>query len=198
LHAQVGLMTPWQSRIVGHEDRDPADLKGNPLNWRSHPQAQTTALSGVLDEVGVVQGVIFNQRTGHLIDGHLRVELAVERGQAAVPVTIVDLSEDEERLVLATLDPLGAMANTDADRLQSLLSQVKVDDERTCELLAKLGNSIDSEEIDLGNFDFPSGEIEETEAMRKLTLFVGKSEARAFVGELKKLQQRFPTCRVVK
>jgi hypothetical protein len=53
-----------------------------PRSWRTPPtgaptpEKQQRALAGALSEVGWVQQVIVNQQTGHLIDGHLRVELA--------------------------------------------------------------------------------------------------------------------------
>jgi hypothetical protein len=39
-----------------------------------------------------------------------------------VPVTYVELSEDEERLVLASLDPLAAMATAEQEQLTALLA----------------------------------------------------------------------------
>jgi hypothetical protein len=119
----------WKSRIVGEGEEPPGELILNPGNWRTHPTAQTKALAGALDEVGWVQRVIVNKRTGHLVDGHARVELAVERGEAAVPVVYVDLDEDEERVVLAALDPLAAMAGTDQAKLDELLASLRVNDE---------------------------------------------------------------------
>jgi len=131
-------MQEWKNRIVGYEEKDPAELKANPLNWRTHPKNQEKALEGVLDEVGLVQNIVFNKATGHLIDGHLRVELAIKQKQEKVPVTMVELTEDEERLILATLDPLGAMANANADKLQELIAQVDTQNESIKELLADL------------------------------------------------------------
>ena len=93
----------WRSRIVGHAELRPADITTHPLNWRTHPRAQHAALAGVLDEVGWVQQVIVNRRTGRLVDGHLRVEAARRRGEPTIPVLYVDLDESEEALVLATL-----------------------------------------------------------------------------------------------
>ena len=80
----------WESRIIGHGEAAPSDLVGNPRNWRTHPQAQRDALAGVLDEVGWVQDVIVNKRTGYLVDGHARVAVAAQRGEDAVPVVYVD------------------------------------------------------------------------------------------------------------
>jgi hypothetical protein len=118
----------WRNRIVGHGEEAPDQLLANPLNWRVHPKAQQRALAGALAEVGWVAQALVNRRTGHLVDGHLRVELAVARGEPAVPVTYVDLSEDEERTVLATLDPLGAMATADAAKLEELLRDLTPSD----------------------------------------------------------------------
>ena len=102
----------WRNRIVGSGEAAPAELVPNEKNWRLHPRRQVAALEGALDEVGWVQQVIVNQRTGRLVDGHARVESAVARREASVPVLYVDLSEAEEALVLASLDPLGAMAES--------------------------------------------------------------------------------------
>src|SRR5437867_4576224 len=67
----------WRNRIVGSGEEAPDQLLANPKNWRIHPKHQQEALAGVLDEVGWVQEVIVNQQTGHLVDGHLRVTLAL-------------------------------------------------------------------------------------------------------------------------
>jgi hypothetical protein len=65
----------WQSRIVGEGEESPDRLLANPRNWRIHPQSQQQALARLLDKVGWVQRVIVNQRTGHVVDGHLRVAI---------------------------------------------------------------------------------------------------------------------------
>jgi len=101
------------------------DLVANPKNWREHPKAQQAGMEAVLDEVGWVQDVIVNRRTGRLVDGHLRVELARAQGEdTPVPVKYVELSEDEERVILATLDPLGAMAVTDVGTLAEVVQSI--------------------------------------------------------------------------
>lgn len=114
----------WADRIIGTSEADPTSLFANPANWRQHPLHQREALRGLLDRVGWVQQVVVNQRTGHLVDGHLRVALAAEAGQHAIPVLTVDLSEEEERLVLASLDPLAALAVPDVEALQALVGDL--------------------------------------------------------------------------
>jgi DNA modification methylase len=120
--------SPWRSRIVRHGVAAPAELAANPDNWRRHPPGQRDAVSGMLAEVGWVQDVIVNERTGHLVDGHLRVELAVKRKEASVPALYVDLSPEEERLVLAALDPLAGMAQADSDAFGKLMAGVQAGD----------------------------------------------------------------------
>ncbi|HEY8869659.1 MAG TPA: DNA modification methylase [Candidatus Limnocylindrales bacterium] len=129
---------PWRNRIVGSGEEVPNQLLANPGNWRVHPKAQQDALAGALDQVGWVQQVLVNQRSGFVVDGHARVALALTRGEATVPVLYVDLDPEEEALVLATLDPIGAMADRDSAKLEELLAGVTVDDAGLQRLLADL------------------------------------------------------------
>ena len=68
--------------------------------------------------------MVVNRRTGHLVDGHLRAQLAAEQGEGNVPVLFVDLDLPEERLVLASLDPLASLAVPDVDQLRALLDDL--------------------------------------------------------------------------
>lgn len=117
----------WQNRIIRYSEEAPDQLLANPRNWRTHPGSQADALRGVLADVGWVQNVVASATSGFLIDGHLRVMEALKAGQPTIPVTWVDLSPEEESLILATLDPLSAMAGTDAAQLDALLRDVSTD-----------------------------------------------------------------------
>jgi hypothetical protein len=128
----------WQNRIVGHAEVAPADLVPNPRNWRTHPAEQQRALGGALSEVGWVAEVLVNRTTGNVVDGHLRIELALARNEPTVPVTCVELTEAEEALVLATLDPIGAMADAEATALASLLRGLEPADDALRTLLDDL------------------------------------------------------------
>jgi DNA modification methylase len=132
----------WKNRIVSAEDVAPDQLLANPANWRVHPKFQQEAMAAALSEVGWIQRVVVNLTTGHVIDGHLRVALAISRGEQSVPVSYVKLSPDEERLALATFDPLSSLAVADGSILQSLLADVSpfVDDAALNKLLHDLGD----------------------------------------------------------
>jgi len=127
----------WRNRIVGEADVAPGELLANPLNYRVHPRNQVDALAGILGEVGWVQRVIVNRETGHIVDGHARVGLAISRMEPTVPVVYVDLTDAEEKLVLATLDPISAMATADKAILDQLLEDVSTGDAALQELIAR-------------------------------------------------------------
>lgn len=129
----------YRNRIVGHGDENVEEILFNPLNWRVHPKRQQDALDGVLSRVGWVQDVIINRTTGRLVDGHLRVQLAGRKGEKTVPVVYVELTEEEEKLVLATLDPLSEMAGTDKEQLSDILRGMEYDDKRISDMLEQLG-----------------------------------------------------------
>jgi hypothetical protein len=129
---------PWRNRIVGSGEASPAELLANPRNWRTHPPDQRAALTGSLAEVGWVAQVLVNRTTGHVVDGHARLDEAMARSEPTVPVLYVELSAEEEALVLATLDPIGAMATADTAKLRDLLADLSVDDVGLARLLADL------------------------------------------------------------
>ena len=128
----------WQNRIVGYGEEPPDQLLANPRNWRTHPASQTDALAGVLRETGWVQNVIVNRTTGFVVDGHARIALALRDGQPTVPITYVELDEAEEALILASLDPIAALAGADAAKLDDLLREVSTGEAAVAQMLADL------------------------------------------------------------
>jgi hypothetical protein len=115
----------WKTRIVGFDAAvDPEQLLANPANWRIHTHAQRAALEGVLQEVGFVDAVKVNRVTGNLVDGHMRVESAITNG-STVPVIYVELTPEEESIVLASFDPIGDLAKTDDEKLASVLADAQ-------------------------------------------------------------------------
>ena len=131
----MGEQEGWANRIVGYGEEDPTQLLAHPHNWRIHPKYQQDALAGALDEVGWIDEVTVNKRTGYVVDGHLRAALAISKGEATVPVKYVDLSEEEEAYVIATKDPIAAMAAADSEILADLLAQVRTEDAAVQKLL---------------------------------------------------------------
>lgn len=128
----------WKNRIVGYGEENPNQLLANPLNFRIHPKDQQAATEGSLDTLGWIDDVIINKTTGHVVDGHLRVTLALRNNAATVPVKYVELTEEEEAQALISLDPIAAMAATDKQKLDTLIHSVQSDDKRVMEYIAEL------------------------------------------------------------
>jgi hypothetical protein len=152
----------WKNRIVGHGEKPAKDFLANPYNFKIHTAMQESALQGSLDTLGWIDDVIENVRTGHIIDGHDRVVLAMRKGEATpVPYKQVDLSAEEEYQALLMLDPIAAMAQTDNGKLDELLSLVNTGDERVMEFLASLAEKNNVSIPDFKEFDEDiAGEVE--------------------------------------
>ena len=120
---------------------NPGDLTPNESNWRSHPENQMAALSDVIGQVGWAGACLYNESTGRLIDGHARRKLAIENGEKEIPVLVGSWTEEQEKLILATLDPLGALAEADAGKLDALLKEVETGSEALAEMLAGMGKT---------------------------------------------------------
>lgn len=110
----------WQNRIVRRGQVHPRDVLLNPHNWRAHPQAQQDAMLATYRELGQVQAILINEPTGLLIDGHLRVALAILDSQESIEAVWVDLSAAEEAAALLLFDAIGAMAKVNHDNYEIL------------------------------------------------------------------------------
>jgi hypothetical protein len=86
-----------------------------------------------------------------IVDGHLRAETTPD---AVVPVLVVDLDDKEADKVLATFDPLAAMAEPDEEQLAALLKGIETDSEALAAMLEQLAQDAGCE---------PNGEIIEDE-----------------------------------
>lgn len=133
-------MTTATAMPLRLEWRTPGELEENPSNWRKHPEAQVQGLEAVIADVGWAGALLYNEATGRLIDGHARKKLPAELAvDGKIPVLVGSWTEDQERLILATLDPLAGMAEADIVALAELLEGVQSDDERIASLLASIG-----------------------------------------------------------
>jgi hypothetical protein len=114
------------------------DLRPSPRNWRTHPRQQRDALQGVLSEIGYADALLARELSDgslELIDGHLRAETTPD---TEVPVLVTDLDEHEAAKLLATLDPLAAMAEADPGKLDALLRDVQTSSEALASMLEDL------------------------------------------------------------
>ncbi len=126
-----------RDRIVELRRVPARDLLPDPRNWRTHPKAQREALKGVLAEIGYAGALLAREteRGLMLIDGHLRAEVTPD---TEVPVLVLDVDEKEAAKLLASLDPLSAMAGADDERLAEILRSVETSSDAVKKMLACL------------------------------------------------------------
>jgi hypothetical protein len=94
------------------------DLVPHELNFRLHPEGQQQALYAA---VGFVRSLLsYELPDGRLmlIDGHLRRALTPD---LEVDVEVLDVTEDEARALLLSIDPQAALAQTQGQLHQRLL-----------------------------------------------------------------------------
>jgi len=115
----------WKKLAVRMRDVDPRSLTANPKNWRIHGAAQREALRGSIHELGYGDPVELMDGTDLILDGHLRVDLAIQEGQETITVVDMALYTDAEAdQYLLTKDPIAAMATADKERLDTLMRGV--------------------------------------------------------------------------
>lgn len=128
----------WRDRIVKLDWIEPEQLLANPQNFRIHPRFQREALNGALDEIGWIQPVIVQQYTDIVVDGHLRVSLAIERQESRIPILIVDLDDEEVAKALATIDQITELAVKDKKKLKELADELRFESTALTDLIASL------------------------------------------------------------
>ncbi len=101
-----------RNRIKGHRRVRAGDLMPHELNFRSHPELQQAALRAIYEEVGFARSLLaYEMPDGRLklIDGHLRRDVDPDM---EVDVEVLDVTEEEARALLLSIDPLAALAET--------------------------------------------------------------------------------------
>src|SRR5499425_472117 len=113
-----------RNRIKGHRRVRAGDLVPHELNFRLHPEGQRAALQALYREVGFARSLLaYELPDGRLklLDGHLRRDLDPDM---EVDVEVLDVTDEEARALLLSIDPLAALAETQEqlrNRLQELV-----------------------------------------------------------------------------
>lgn len=128
-----------RDRVVEMRRVPASELEDNDRNWRTHPFAQVQAMGEILDRIGIAGTLLayHSERNGGkltLIDGHERKS----NHQTDWPTVILDVTDEEADQLLATHDPLGAMAEANKDKLRDLLDGMRVDGPALSNMLHRL------------------------------------------------------------
>lgn len=110
-----------QERIIDVRKVPAEELMDNERNWREHPDVQQSGMEGLLEQVGNVDVLLAYESERQdgltLLDGHLRKSIDPDREWWTA---ILDLTDEEADLVLATHDPVSAMAVADQAQMDEV------------------------------------------------------------------------------
>jgi len=114
-------MAQARIRIVDVREVRAGDLVADDRNCRRHPESQLRGLRRGIGRLGYVAPVLVREDGDRLVivDGHARASLDPD---ARIPVCVLDLSAAEAGEAMATVDPLGMMAEGDSGALGALLA----------------------------------------------------------------------------
>jgi len=90
-----------------------SDLKAAEYNPRQNNKKQEIDLSKGLKKFGLVQPIVFNEKTGNIVGGHFRVRELVKLGYTEVECVIVDLSLKDEKELNIRLNANGGQFDFD-------------------------------------------------------------------------------------
>jgi hypothetical protein len=95
-----------RNRIKCHRKVRAGDLVPHELNYRLHPEHQRAALGALYEEIGFARSLLAYELPDgklKLIDGHLRCDMDPDM---EVDVEVLDLTDEEARVLLLSIDPL--------------------------------------------------------------------------------------------
>lgn len=99
-------------------------LKPAPYNPRKELQPGSSGwkkLERSLREFDLVQPIVWNERTGHIVGGHQRVAILRHRGETEVDVAVVSLNPAKERALNVALNNAQVGGDWDLDKLRDLV-----------------------------------------------------------------------------
>lgn len=103
---------------------DPKTLTPDPGNPRDIDPQNRDRLRRLIERFGLVENLVLNTRTGELVSGHQRRDLALELGLDRVPVMVVDLDEPEARALAIALNNPSAQGAWAPDLLAARLDEL--------------------------------------------------------------------------
>ena len=129
--------SPWRVAIVGSGEEAPDQLLANPRELADPSEGP----AGRRSRASSTRSAGSSRSSSTAGPGTSSTATSGSRWRSAgasrrCPSCYVDLEPEEEALVLASLDPLAAMAGTDDEKLRALLADVTVDSEALAAMLA--------------------------------------------------------------
>lgn len=94
---------------------------------RNPRQISDGALEGLdrsLHKFGLVEPIVWNERSGRVVGGHQRLKILLEAGAEATDVVVVDLNDEDEKALNIVLNNPATAGEYD-DQLEGLLDEIE-------------------------------------------------------------------------
>src|ERR1700730_5257573 len=133
-----------RNRIKCHRKVRAGDPVPHELNYRFHPERQRAALGALYEEIGFARSLLAYELPDgklKLIDGHLRRDMDPDM---EVDVEVLDLTDEEARVLLLSIDPLADLALVQDQIHESLMDLTPTDSPDLEALWREAQETIDS------------------------------------------------------
>jgi hypothetical protein len=97
--SEMMLLKKWTTKIVKLSDAVPQKN-----NSRIIDPASLNGLKASIGRFGLVELIVWNERTRHIISGHQRYAILQQRGIQEVPMIVVDMTPEEESAASLTMN----------------------------------------------------------------------------------------------
>lgn len=112
-------MKPYQLKEIALENLQKSMYNPRKNLHKGDPEYE--ALKKSIEELGMIDPIVWNERTGTVVGGHQRLTVLAELGYTTAPCFVVDLSPEQEKQANVRLNSIkGAW---DYDKLAELLSE---------------------------------------------------------------------------
>ena len=110
-------------RVLPIEELKPAAY--NPRQSLRPTDPAYRKLETSLREFGLVEPLVWNERTGRVVGGHARLRILKSMGVMEVPVSVVRLDESREKALNVVLNNREAQSRFDTPKLAELLIELE-------------------------------------------------------------------------
>ena len=115
-------MSPFELRVLPLAALTPAPY--NPRRPVAPSSPAYRKLKASIAAFGLVEPLVWNELTGRVVGGHLRLRILAELGYTEVPVSVVRLSEAREQALNVVLNNQEAQGRYDPAKLAALLTEL--------------------------------------------------------------------------
>ena len=115
-------MPALEIRVMSLADLTPAPH--HPRRALAPASAAYRKLKAGLAEFGLVEPLVWNELTGHVVGGYTRLRILAELGYSEVSVSVVRLTEAREKALCVVLDNPKAQGRFDPPKLAAILADL--------------------------------------------------------------------------